>query len=167
MPFHRQYFVSFVSWLLVPLMALGSLRGEYRWCVHNHSGAASGASEGSHSHASGHGAGHQGPAESSQADADHGHQQSERGSKHPKQGSACCPAGQCECVELLGSGERATTPTNSVVRKIFPGSLSLVPHLGTTYGASPTRRARTAIARRQLDGAICPSLFLLNCVFLC
>jgi len=158
---HRHLLANWMTWLLVPLMALGGLRGQLCLCDHSHGGGHGHEETTSEQSAEfSHSGGHDHEQHAARSGHDHGGSDGE-----PSHGSDCGSPEDCECVELQTVADRVTEAPVPDVRKFAASGLADLP----PSPASPQRPVGLAYVHRwQRAGRThSPPLFLLNCTFLC
>lgn len=159
---HRHLLANWITWLLVPLMALGGLSRPLCLCDHSHGGGhGHGVTSSERSSELNHSGGH----DHEQHAAQSGHNHGGSNGKQQSHGSDCESSEDCECAQLQTVADRVAKAPVSDARKFaasgpvdLPPSLTLLPpSVGFAYVHKWQRAGNTHS----------PPLFLLNCTFLC
>lgn len=162
---HPQVAANWLAWFLVPLMALGGLRGQICLCDHDHgAGHGHGMASSEHDHELAHSGGHSHPEQ-----AQHGcHGHRPPASEQPcHSGDADCGSPEdCQCVDLqAAAADRVAVSAASDARK-SPAPVAALPVAPPASLPEPEGLAY-ALRWQRAGRSLSPPLFLLNCTFLC
>ena len=162
---NRHISANWLAWLLVPLMALGGLRGQICWCDHDHgAGQGHGTASSEHDDELAHSGGHSHLEQAGHAC--HGHTPPADERPCHSEDADCGSPEDCQCVDLqAGAADRVAesvasdarkSPTPAAALSLAP-SASLPQPVGFAY----------ALKWQRVGRSHSPPLFLLNCTFLC
>ncbi len=161
MPFSRSILLS---WILVPLMALGSLRGTLCWCDHDHNAAGGHGEAGAMSEME-----HSSEGARDEQRAGHGHGDPQEIASEQHMDTSCCedeaPGDDCLCVDLKGVADFPVGPSATCELQplaLIPVALPPAPVFFRQPSGAALPRAISRLGRPPAA-----PLFLVNCSYLC